>query len=210
MSFRLALVVAIAATTSVAQATGLPKADMAKGKQLAGQVCAACHATDGNSTIAQNPVLAGQSAEYLYRQLVAFKGDANKKAERPNAVMASPVANLSNEDMASLAVFYAAQKPKPRSARNKELAPLGQQIYRGGIADRGVPACAGCHGATGAGVPVQYPRLAGQHAEYTEAQMKLWRTGERANDQNRMMRMISAKMTDREIQAVSDYIAGLR
>jgi predicted lipoprotein with Yx(FWY)xxD motif/cytochrome c553 len=114
--------------------------------------------------------------------------------------MGAMVANLNDEDLASLAAYYASQKAKPRSARNKELVVLGQQIYRGGIADKGVPACAACHGATGAGLPVQYPRLAGQHAEYTEAQMKKWRAEERRNDPNKMMRMIAAKMSDKEIQ----------
>jgi len=206
MKFRLALTLFAASVSYVAIAADMPKADLATAQKTAGQVCAACHAADGNSTIAQNPVLAGQHAEYLYRQLLGFKKDGN----RPEAVMSAMVGSLSNEVLAGLAVHYASQKPKPRSARNKDLALLGEKIYRGGIADKGVPACAACHGASGAGIPVQYPRLASQHAEYTEAQMKKWRSEERKNDANRMMRMIAAKMSDKEIQAVSDYIAGLR
>ncbi len=206
MKFRLALTLFAASVSYVAVGADMPKADLAKAQKTAGQVCAACHAADGNSAIAQNPVLAGQHADYLYRQLLGFKKDGN----RPDPVMTAMVANLSDEDLASLAAYYASQKPKMRSARNKDFALLGEKIYRGGIADKGVPACAGCHGATGAGIPVQYPRLASQHAEYTEAQMKKWRAEDRKNDANKMMRMVSAKMSDKEIQAVSDYIAGLR
>ncbi len=206
MIVRLALTIVVASMSFFAFGADMPKADPVKGQKIAGEVCVACHAVDGNSTIAQNPVLAGQHPEYLYRQLASFKKDG----DRPDAVMTAMVANLNDEDLASLAAYYASQKVRPRSARNKDLVTLGQQIYRGGIADKGVPACAACHGATGAGMPVQYPRLAGQHAEYTEAQMKKWRAEERRNDPNKMMRMIAAKMSDKEIQAVSDYIAGLR
>jgi cytochrome c553 len=202
----LALTIVVASMSFFAFGADMPKADPVKGKKIAGEVCVACHAVDGNSAIAQNPVLAGQHPEYLYRQLAGFKKDG----DRPEAVMSAMVASLNDEDLASLAAYYASQKAKPGSARNKDLVALGQQIYRGGIADKGVPACAACHGATGAGMPVQYPRLAGQHAEYTEAQMKKWRAEERRNDPNKMMRMIAAKMSDKEIQAVSDYIAGLR
>jgi cytochrome c553 len=206
MKFRLALTVLGASLSFIASGADLTKADPAKGQKIAGQVCIACHAADGNSTIAQNPVLAGQHAAYLYRQLTEFK----KNVDRRDPSMSAMVASLQDDDFKNLAVYYASQKPKARSARNKELAELGQQIYRGGIADKGVPACAGCHGASGSGIPIQYPRLAGQHAEYTESQMKKWRAEDRKNDPNKMMRMVAAKMSDKEIQAVSDYIAGLR
>jgi cytochrome c553 len=206
MKFRLALTVLGASLSFIASGADLSKADPAKGQKIAGQVCIACHAADGNSTIAQNPVLAGQHAAYLYRQMVEFK----KNTDRRDPAMSAMVANLNDDDFKNLAVYYASQKPKARSARNKELADLGEKIYRGGIADKGVPACAGCHGANGNGIPVQYPRLAGQHAEYTDSQMKKWRTEDRKNDPNKMMRMVAAKMSDKEIQAVSDYIAGLR
>lgn len=186
------------------------KPDAAKGQAIAGQVCAACHAADGNSQIAANPKLAGQFYEYLHKQLVNYKPQGGKKAERDNAVMAGMVANLSPADMRDVAAYYAAQKLKPAAARDKELAALGQKIYRGGNAATGVAACAGCHGPAGAGMPVQYPRIAGQFPEYVEAQLKAFRAGARANDPNGMMRGVAARMTDREIQAVSEYVAGLR
>jgi cytochrome c553 len=186
------------------------KPDAAKGQVIAGQVCAACHSTDGNSQLPANPKLAGQFYEYLHKQLVNFKAQAGKKAERENAVMAGMTANLSADDMRDLAAFYAAQKLKPSAAKDKDLAALGQKIYRGGNLTTGVAACSGCHGPTGAGIPSQYPRIAGQFAEYVEAQLIAFRTGARANDPNGMMRGVAARMTDREIKAVAEYAAGLR
>lgn len=186
------------------------KPDAAKGQVIAAKVCAACHNADGNSGIAQNPVLAGQGYDYLLKQLVAFKKAKGQEGARPNAIMTAQVAELSDQDMKDLAAHYTAQKPKGLSARNKELVGLGEKIYRGGVADRGIAACAGCHGPAGAGLPSQYPRLAGQHADYTEQQMKSWRAEERDNDPNAMMRMVAKKLNDKEIKAVSDYIAGLR
>jgi cytochrome c553 len=214
MIARLALAAVVAATTLVAgpvlAQSKTAKPDIAKGQAIATQQCAACHGADGNSAIAANPVLAGQGEDYLLRQLRGFKIEKGKDGARPNAVMSALVTPLSDDDMRNLAAYYAAQKPKGLVARNKETVALGEKIYRGGLADRGVAACSGCHGATGAGIPAQYPRLAGQHADYTDAQMKAWRSGERSNDPNRMMRMVAAKMTDREIAAVADYVAGLR
>lgn len=220
MQARLALkaLVAFALTASVAtvaHAQTKPAAmskgpDPAKAQQLATQQCAACHGADGNSAIPANPSLAGQGYDYLLKQLRAFKLPAGKDGARPNPVMTAQVMNLTDADLMNLAAFYAGQKPKENTAKEKELVQLGEKIYRGGIPDRGVAACAGCHSPNGAGVPAQFPRLAGQHAEYTEAQMKLWRSAERANDPNQMMRMVAARMSDREIRAVSDYIAGLR
>ena len=186
------------------------KPDATKGQAIAGQVCAACHANDGNSQLAANPKLAGQFYEYLHKQLVNFKPQGGKKPERDNAVMAGMTANLSVDDLRNLAAYYAAQKLKPAVAKDKELAALGQRIYRGGNASTGVAACAGCHGPAGAGMPAQYPRIAGQFAEYVEAQLKAFRAGTRANDPNGMMRGVAARMTDREIQAVAEYAAGLR
>jgi cytochrome c553 len=177
---------------------------------MVNQVCAACHAADGNSQIAINPKLAGQIPEYLYRQLVNFKGAPGRKAERDNPVMAGMVASLSPEDMRNLAAYYAAQAAKPGAAKSKDLVALGQKIYRGGIASKGIAACASCHGPNGAGMPAQYPRLSGQHAEYVEVQLKAFRSGERANDPNGSMRGVAGKLSDREIQAAADYIAGLR
>ena len=174
------------------------------------QVCAACHAADGNSPASANPKIAGQFAEYLHKQLRDFKPQAGKKPARESAIMNGMVANLSDADMKSLAGHYAAQPLKPAAAADKELAALGQKIWRGGNSASGVPACAGCHGPAGAGTPSQYPRLAGQFAEYTAAQLKLFRDGGRANDVNGMMRGVAARMSEREIRAVAEYVAGLR
>jgi cytochrome c553 len=182
------------------------KPDTTKGRTIATQVCAACHGADGNSPAAVNPKLAGQVPEYIVKQLVSFKANS----ERKNAIMAGMAAPLSDDDMRSLGAFFSEQKAMQGTARDKEAVALGRKLWRGGDVARGLPACAGCHGATGAGIPAQYPRLAGQHAEYTEAQLKLFRSEERSNDPNGMMRTIAAKLTDREIRAVSDFIAGVR
>jgi cytochrome c553 len=183
-------------------------ADKAQG--IVNQVCAVCHAADGNSQVAVNPKLAGQIPEYLYKQLTNFKAAAGKKAERDNPVMAGMVASLSPDDMHNLAAYFAGQAVKPGAAKSKDLVALGQRIYRGGIASEGVAACASCHGPNGAGMPAQYPRLSGQHAEYVEAQLKAFRSGARANDPNASMRGVAGRLSDREIEAVADYIAGLR
>ncbi|MGH8672335.1 MAG: c-type cytochrome [Burkholderiales bacterium] len=193
-----------------AAAQGAAKPDAAKGQSIASQTCAACHGADGNSPAAPNPKLAGQFYEYLHRQLVHFKPQSGNKPARDNAVMASMLANLSTADMQNVAAYYASQKFKPAAAKDKELAALGQKIYRGGNAATAVAACAGCHGPSGAGMPAQYPRISGQFAEYVEAQLKAFRSGTRANDPNGMMRGVAVRMTDREIQAVAEYVAGLR
>lgn len=187
-----------------------PKADPAKGQAIVNKVCVACHAADGNSVAPANPKLAGQVPEYLQKQLMDFKAGAGGKAARPNAVMSGFAATLSNDDMRDVAAYFSAQKPAPGSAKNKDTIVIGQRLWRGGDASKGLAACAGCHGATGAGLPVQYPRLAGQHADYIEAQLKAFRAKERSNDPAGMMRTIAAKMTDAEMKAVADYIAGLR
>ena len=182
----------------------------ARGQKIAGQVCAACHAADGNSVAATNPKIAGQFAEYLHKQLVDFKPQAGKKPARESAIMTPMVASLSDEDIQGLAAYYAGQKLRPASALDKDLAALGQKIWRGGIAASNVPACSGCHGPAGAGIPAQYPRLSGQFAEYIAAQLKGFKEGARANDANGVMRGVTARMTEREIQAVAQYAAGLR
>jgi cytochrome c553 len=186
------------------------KPDLAKGKEIATQVCAACHAVDGNSVAAANPKLAGQAYDYLNKQLLNFKSQGGKKAERDNAVMAGMTANLSAVDVKNVAAFFASQKLTPATAKDKELASLGQKIYRGGNIASGVAACAGCHGPTGMGIPAQYPRISGQFAEYVELQLKAFRAGTRSNDPNGMMRGVAGRMSDREIQAVAEYVAGLR
>ncbi len=182
------------------------KVDLAQAQQIATKVCAACHAADGNSASPVNPILAGQHADYIAKQLADFKG--NK--ERKNPVMLGMSATLSPQDMKNLGAYYETQKPKPRAAKVPALVKLGQQIYRGGILSKGVAACASCHGPAGAGLPAQFPRLAGQFAEYTVAQLQGFRAGERSNDPNRMMRTIAIKLSDPEIKAVAEYIAGLR
>jgi cytochrome c553 len=210
----LSLMLAFAATAQAADQpvsaeTAAPKADVAKGQQIAAQICAACHNADGNSTVAANPKLAGQHADYLYKQLKNFKAADGKPAERNNPIMAGMVAALGDQDMRNVAAWYASQTPKGELAKMQSIE-AAQKLYRAGDAARGLPACAGCHGPAGAGIPAQYPRIGGQFADYTEAQLKAFRSGERANDPNRMMRAIAAKMTDAEIKAISDYIAGLR
>jgi cytochrome c553 len=178
------------------------KADPAKGQALA-QVCAACHTADGSRGSPANPILQGQHPEYLVKQLQEFKS-----GKRNNAIMKGFASNLSDEDMKHIAAFYASKTAKPGAAKNKDTIRLGEKIYRGGITAKSVPACAGCHGPTGSGIPAQYPRLGGQHADYTESQMNGFRAGTRAN--SAQMMTIAAKMSDLEIKAVSDYIAGLR
>jgi len=208
---RLACVASAACLWAGAAAAQAPaKPDAAKGQAIAGEVCAACHAADGNSAAAANPKLAGQLYDYLHKQLANFKPQGGKKAERDNAVMAGMTANLSAADMKDIAAYYASQKLKPAMARDKELAALGQRIYRGGNTASGMAACAGCHGPTGMGMPAQYPRISGQFAEYVELQLKAFRAGTRANDPNGMMRGVAVRMSDREIQAVAEYVAGLR
>lgn len=184
------------------------KPDAAKGQKVASEVCGACHGADGNSTTPVNPKLAGQHADYLYKQLVNFKPQGDKPAERANPVMAGFAAALSDADMRNVAAWFASQAIKPASAKNKAVVEQGQKIYRAGIAEKGVPACAGCHSPNGAGIPAQYPRLAGQFADYTEAQLTAFRQGTRKNSSQ--MTTIAARMSDAEIKAVSDYVAGLR
>lgn len=192
-----------------AQAQAPAKVDPAKGQQKAAEVCAACHGADGNSASPANPKLAAQHADYLTKQLRNFKVQPGaKEAERANAVMAGFAATLSDEDMRNLSAWFASQKLKPAAARNKDTVELGQKIYRGGIAAKSVAACAGCHSPNGAGIPAQYPRLGGQFAEYTEAQLIAFRQGTRKN--SAQMSAIAARLSDAEIKAVSDYIAGLR
>ena len=186
------------------------KADPAKGKAIAETVCVACHGADGNSAIAANPILAGQVEEYIYKQLKDFKSVDGKPAARNNPIMGGMAAPLSDDDMKNVAAWFASQKLKPAAAKDEKQIALGQKLWRQGDFKKGIPACAGCHGPTGAGLPAQYPRLSGQFQEYTEAQLKSFRADERANDPEKMMRTIAAKLSDVEIKAVSEYAAGLR
>lgn len=193
---------ALAATLSWSVHAQTAQPDLKRGAALYGQVCVACHAADGNSTTAANPKLAGQHPEYLVKQLKEYKS-----GQRANAVMVGFASQLSEQDMTDIAHWLASQKPTNGFATDAELVKLGERIYRGGIMDRRVPACAACHGPAGSGMPAQYPRLSGQHAEYTAAQLKGFRSNERAN--NKSMHEISRYLTDHEIKALSDYIAGL-
>lgn len=186
------------------------KADPAKGKAIAETVCVACHGADGNSPASANPHLAGQVPEYIFKQLKNFKATDGKPAARNNAIMGGMVAALSEEDMKNVAAWFGSQKLNGATAKDETKIALGQKLWRQGDFKKGVPACAGCHGPTGAGLPAQYPRLAGQYAEYTETQLKAFRLDERANDPEKMMRMIAAKLSDAEIKAVAEYAAGLR
>ena len=181
-------------------------ADPTKGQAIANKVCIACHNADGNSTITANPKLAGQNVDYLYKQLKSFKSVDGKPAERPNAVMMGMTSGLSDADMHDVSAWFASQTMKPGNAKNKDTLDQGKKLYRGGDLAKGIAACAGCHGPVGVGIPVQYPRLAGQHADYLEAQLKAFRNGQRANA---AMKLVAIKMTDEEISAVSDYIVGL-
>ena len=179
------------------------KPDLNAGSAKYAAVCASCHGVDGNSGIPLNPKLAQQHPEYLLKQLQEFKA-----GKRPNAIMQPMAAQLSDADMKNIAYWAGSQKGKAGFAKDKELVTLGERIYRGGIPDRQVAACAGCHSPNGAGVPAQFPRLSGQHADYTDAQLKAFREGQRPNSVQ--MKQVAGRMNDREIRAVSDYIAGLR
>src|SRR4030081_3209115 len=174
-------------------------ADVARGQSIANKVCAACHGADGNSPTSANPTLASRIPESLQKQLANFKPAEGKKAERENPIMGGMVAGLSAEDMRDVAAYYATRQAKPGAVKNQDAFPLGRKIWRGGDLTKCLPACAACHGASGAGLPVQYPRLAGQYAEYTEAQLKAFRSCERRNDANKMMQAIAARMSDPEI-----------
>ncbi len=200
----MAAALAAPAISFAAQEAKAPaKPDLAKGEAKYTAVCASCHGADGNSGVPANPKLAAQHPEYLVKQLQEFKS-----GKRASAVMAGFAGTLSDEDMKNIAAWLAAQKAKPGFAKDKDLVALGERIYRGGIADRQIAACAGCHSPNGAGIPAQYPRLSGQHADYTDAQLKAFRDGPRKN--SAQMAQVAAKMNDREIKAVADYIAGLR
>ena len=187
------------------------KADPAKGGSLYDTgdnargipACASCHGAGGNSTINTNPKLAGQIDTYIHKQLVDFT-----TPNRNQPVMTTYAKMLSDDEKKNIAAWLATQQPKQGAARNKDTLELGRKIYRGGIADRGVAACASCHGATGAGLPAQYPRLAGQHQDYTVTQLQAFKTGARSNSPQ--MATLAKRLSDDEMKAVADYIAGLK
>ncbi len=197
------LAVPVFSAHAAGDAAKVAKPDLVKGEASYGAVCMACHGADGNSAIAANPKLSQQHPEYLVKQLQEFKS-----GKRKNAVMQGFAAGLSDDDMRNIAYWVTSKPAKPGFAKDKDLVAMGERIYRGGIADRQIAACAGCHSPNGAGIPAQYPRLSGQHADYTAAQLNMFRDGSRAN--SIQMTQVAAKLNDKEIKAVSDYIAGLR
>ena len=188
---------------AAAAAPATAKPDLTQGSAKFAAVCASCHGADGNSGVPANPKLAQQHPEYLVKQLQEFKS-----GKRASPVMQGFASQLSDADMKNISYWVGSQKAKASFAKDKELVALGERIYRGGIADRQVAACAGCHSPNGAGVPAQYPRLSGQHADYVDGQLKAFRDGPRKN--SLQMAQVAAKLNDREIKAVADYIAGLR
>ena len=208
-----AAVVAPALSYASEPAAPAPKVDLVKGEATFTAVCAACHGVDGNSASPAFPKLAQQHPDYLVKQLQEFKS-----GKRANAIMAGMAAGLSDDDMKNVAAWVGSKTSAPNFAKEKDLVVLGERIYRGGIADRQIPACAGCHNPTGAGIPAQYPRLAGQHADYTMAQLNAFReygnrgVGQPSVGRGNSIQMsgVAAKLNDREIKAVADYVAGLR
>ena len=196
------MAVVYASIAGAAAPAPAPKADAERGKQIATTVCAACHGTDGRSPAPANPHLAGQHGAYIAAQLAAFKSGA-----RPSPIMQGMAAALSPEDMLNVGAFYEAQKPVEGFARDKALAERGQKIWRSGIKAIGLPACAGCHGAAGSGIPAQYPRLAGQHAELSLGWLKAYASGARSSP---VMGPVAAKLSENDMKALSEYIAGLR
>jgi cytochrome c553 len=205
------LVVAGSASAADAAHGSAPKLDPAKGGSLYDSgdnarglpACASCHGAGGNSTIVANPKLAAQPAAYIHKQLVDFT-----TPNRQQPVMTTYAKMLSDEEKTNIAAWLSTQQVKPGAAKNKDTVELGRKIYRGGIADRGVAACASCHGATGSGIPAQYPRLAGQHQDYTFTQLQAFKSGARNNSPQ--MGTLAKRMSDEEMKAVADYIAGLK
>jgi len=195
---------------ALAEEPAAAKPDLAKAKQIVDTVCAACHGADGNSPTSVNPNLAGQGADYITLQLQHFKSGV-----RANAIMAGMAATLSPEDMRALGLYFAQQTVKIVGTRERDLALAGQQIYRGGNIATGLPACAACHSPVGVGIPSRYPRLGGQHADYSLAQLKAFKAGERGMDKagkdvnGKVMAQVAARLSEREMQAVVQYASGL-
>lgn len=202
---------ALGSFAGAAEAQRPAKPDAAKGATLyeSGDTarglpaCLSCHGANGNSTIAANPKLSSQIEAYTHKQLVDFT-----TPQRVNPVMTTYAKMLTDEEKRNVAAYLAVQKTKQGAAKNKDTIELGRKIYRGGIAEKGVAACASCHGAAGGGIPAQYPRLAGQLQDYTTAQLVAFRTGARNNSPQ--MTALAQRMSDAEMKAVADYIAGLR
>ena len=188
---------------------------MAKGNPDAGKarsaVCGACHGSDGNSMIPMNPKIAGQHPDYLVKQLKDFKLAATTGGEegRNNAVMNGMAAPLSEQDMEDLSAYFASQQETPGETP-EDYVESGQALYRGGDYERGIPSCSACHGPDGNGMGLAgFPNISGQHVDYTALQLKNFRSGQRHNDMNGMMRDIASKLTDEDIEVLSNYLAGL-
>ena len=180
------------------------RGDPVKAQPIVTSVCAACHGADGNSAVPIYPNLAGQGYSYLLKQLNDFKS-----GKRQNPIMNGMVASLSEDDMHNLAAYFSAQQMKPGTVQHKQMAQAGQKLWRGGIASVGVPACESCHGPMGLGIPVEFPRLAAQHAQYVYAQLNNFRTGARQNDPGKMMHTIAARLSDKDMLELSQYIRSL-
>jgi cytochrome c553 len=192
-----------AASAPAAAPAAEAKPDLAQGSAKFAAVCAACHGADGNSAVPANPKLAQQHPEYLIKQLQEFKS-----GKRASPIMRAFASQLSDADMKNIAYWVSSQKAKPGFAKDRDLVTLGERIYRGGLMDRQIAACAGCHSPDGAGIPIQYPRLSGQQGEYVFTQLAAFRDGVRNN--SLQMAQVAAKLNDREMRAVADYISGLR
>jgi cytochrome c553 len=178
--------------------------DKAKARAVVDRLCVACHGADGNSPQPAHPKLAGLQPEYLLKQLRDYK-----KGARKSDVMEPMVKELTDDDMASLAAYYAEQKPKPGDVRDAKLLEAGRKLYNDGIPDVGLPSCSGCHYPDGMGTP-RFPRVAGQHAEYTYQQLKDFASGKRENDRGLAMQSVANRMNDQQMKAVSEYIAGMK
>ena len=206
----LAMAAPLAAEETAADSNAAPAAPAAGAQEIASGVCAGCHNPDGNSVIPMNPILAGQQAEYITKQLMDFKATETEPAKRNSPVMSSMVAALSQEDMKKLGEYYAQQKTIPSQvAVDEKLLDAGKILYHGGNIEHGIPACASCHGPNGSGIPPRYPGVAGQHAEYTLTQLNQFNTGDRAND-NKVMQKVVSRMSAQDKRAVSAYISTLR
>jgi cytochrome c553 len=204
------VLLAVCAACAVSAQENGGKPDLAKAQQIVSTVCVACHGADGNSANSANPSLAGQGAEYISLQLNHFQSGI-----RSNAVMTAIVANLKPEDMRALGAYFASQTPKGMAAKDPALALAGQKLYRGGSAANGTPACAACHAPNGAGIPARFPRLSGQYADYTFAQLQAFKAGTRGMDKDgkdtngRIMTQIAARLSEHDMRAVAEYAAGL-
>ena len=186
-----------------AYAQAAVKGDPAKAEPIAGSVCAPCHGPKGNSPAASSPHLAGMQSQYLARQLVDYK-----EGRRKHDTMSATAARLSTEDIENLAAFFSQQTPAAGVVRDRSLLDLGKKVFLEGNSDSGVPSCSGCHYPDGKGT-ARFPRLAGQHAEYIVQQLRDYASARRDNDRTKAMYSLSSRMTEQEMRAVAEYIAGL-